>query len=232
MKRPFIRGAQGTFPLDKDFQHKPEGVKESLGGDGLHEWVITHMPPTDENTEKAVSWFSSEDDFWNDIERVLEHCDNTMLALGWDRKAGNGRDFPGDRNAEPYSMLWYAGKIGLECWLLLKKREQTSHNVWTLREVLKLGMLLAEADWRLTYRPDILTGRKQRKTLKECRQRANAASKQAAEARRDAIRIILSETKLTGGALEKHLNRRLQAELGISVSDRTIRDDLKKVRSE
>lgn len=159
MKRPFIRGPQGTFPLDKDFEHRPEGVQENLGCDGLHDRVLTHLPPTEENVVKFITHNSSEDDFWNDIERVLEHCDKTMLELGWDRKAGNGRDFPSDRTAQPYSKLWYAGQIGLQCWILLGKREQTDHDVWTLRQTLSLGMLIAEADWRLSFRSDIKRGK-------------------------------------------------------------------------
>lgn len=232
MKRPFIRGPQGTFPLDKDFEHRPEGVQENLGGDGLHDRVLTHLPPTEENAVKFITHNSSEDDFWNDIERILEHCDKTMLELGWDRKAGNGRDFPGDRTAQPYSKLWYMGKIGLECWVLLGKREQGGHNVWTLRQVLNLGTLLAEADWRLKYRPDILTGHKQRRTLAECRSRSNQGRKQTADARREAIRIMLEDTNAKGGALEKYLKNRLLTELDVSVSKRTIRNDLMQIRAE
>jgi predicted RNase H-like HicB family nuclease len=89
---------------------------------------------------------------------------------------------------------------------------------------------MAEADWRLSFRPAILTGLKQRRTLEECRSKANDASKLAVEARREAISIMLEEAKLTKGALEQYIKKRLNNELEISVSIRTIRRDIEAIR--
>lgn len=227
--RKYIRGASGTNPLDKNFKHEAGGVAEVLGSDGIHEKVLIHRAPTEENLER---WFSSDtpEAFWNDIKQTLERCDQIMLEHGWDRKAGNGRNFPGDRQAEPFSQLWYAGQIGQTCWALLTFSKPENPETWILRRVLGLGIDVAEADWRLTFRPAILTGQKQRKTLQECRDKANSASKLAVDARRDAVSIMLVDTKLTKGALHKYLRKRLFDEMGMTVSSRTLRRDLEAIR--
>ena len=225
-KRTYIRGKQGTNPFDKDFVHKPGGTKEILGSDGLHTRAIVHRSATDEN---HGSWFSSDtpEAFWNDIQLTLDRCDAIMLKFGWDRHAGNGRQFPGDRHAEPYSELWYAGDIGHICWALLTFNKPENPDTWVLRRVLNLGIEMSEMEWRLTYRSAILTGHKQRQTLTECRTKANDAKKLAVIARQDAISVMRDDTRLTKGGLETYLQRRLRDEVGITASKRTIRRDIK-----
>ena len=202
---------------------------EKIGSDGIHTLVKRTAPATEENVEDWLTGDSSEN-FWAEVERILERCDKIMRKHGWDRQGGC--DFPDHHSVEPFSELWHAGRIGLDCWFLLNSVRPDNADAWFLHRIYRFGVEVADANWRLTHRPNILTGRKQRKNLTECRLRSNAASKQAAEARRDAIRIMLEVTKLTGGVLEKHLKDRLLIEMEVHVSKRTIRDDLKKIRAE
>jgi len=85
-------------------------VVEELGGDELQTLRVTWS--------NKISLFA-EGDFWRKLETILANCDEIMLRQGWDRKAGNGRGFPCDRTVDPFSELWYAGKIGFECCNLL-----------------------------------------------------------------------------------------------------------------
>ena len=90
----YNRGRDGTHPLDKSFRPNPEGVVEELGGDELQTLRVTWS--------NKISLFA-EGDFFRDLETILANRDEIMLRHGWDRKAGNGRDFPGDRTADPFS---------------------------------------------------------------------------------------------------------------------------------
>ena len=148
----FNRGERGTFPLDKDFEPKPQGVVEVLGGDELHTLTVTHQSPDN------WDFLFKERDFWNNLEALLKDCDAVMLRHGWDRHDGNGRNFPGDRTAEPFSELWYAGKIGFECWVLLSHHRVHGLNEIALSNAMYLGRLLSDAEWRASYKPAILTG--------------------------------------------------------------------------
>jgi hypothetical protein len=145
----YNRGKDGTHPLDKSFKPRPEGVVEELGRDELQKLGVTWS--------NEISLFA-EGDFWRDLEIILVNCDEIMLRHGWNRKAGNGRDFPGDRTAEPFSELWYAGKIGFECWNLLTWHRENGPNEIALSQTLYLGRLLAEAEWRTAFKPSIVTG--------------------------------------------------------------------------
>ena len=147
--KQYNRGKDGTHPLDKSFKPSPEGVVEELGGDELQKLRVTWS--------NEVSWFA-EGDFWRDLEIILGNCDEIMLRHGWDRKAGNGRDFPSNRKAEPFSELWYAGKIGFECLHLLTWHRENGPNEIALSQTLYLGRLLAEAEWRTAFKPSIVTG--------------------------------------------------------------------------
>jgi hypothetical protein len=146
----YNRGKDGTHPLDKSFKPRPEGVVEELGGDELQKLRVTWS--------NEISW-SAEGDFWRDLEIILGNCDEIMMRHGWDRKAGNGRNFPGDLSSDPFSELWYAGKIGHECWNLLSKHRERGPNEIALAQALYLGRLLTEADWRAAFKPSIVTGK-------------------------------------------------------------------------
>lgn len=215
----FNRGERGTFPLDKAFEPKPEGVVEVLGGDELQTLSVTH--------HSLDNWdgFFKKDDFWSDIETILDNCDAVMQRHDWNRHEGNGRDFPGDRTAEPFSELWYAGKIGFECWNLLNWHRVHGPNEIALSQAMYLGRLLSEAEWRAAFRTSILTGKVQRNTLNEHRGTAIKNAQDKAEARRRLVAGLMCETKLTRGALVKWLRRKLEERHGISVSERTLRSD-------
>lgn len=155
MRKENNRGPDGTNPFDKSFKQNPEGVKEDLGGDGLTSLHLTHMPPTTKNFENFFS-SDSPQKFWADIEKILAQCDATMLEHGWNRKLGNGRNFPNERSAVPFSKFWYAGKIGSACFYILQKRDDSVDDVFLLRWVLNLGIDMAETDWREKYRDTVL----------------------------------------------------------------------------
>jgi hypothetical protein len=212
----YNRGKDGTHPLDKSFKPRLEGVVEELGGDELQKLRVTWS--------YEISLFA-EGDFWRDLEAILANCDEIMLRHGWDRKAGNGRDFPGDRTAEPFSELWYAGKIGFECWNLLTWHREHGPNEIALSQALYLGKLLTEAEWRGAFGPSIHTGRKQRRNLSDIRNGQNRAAQADVAARREAIAAMLLETTRTGGALDRWLVARLQERHGITVAERTVRSD-------
>jgi|GEM_PF-4373359 hypothetical protein len=217
----YNRGKDGTHPLDKSFKPRPEGVAEELGGDELQKLRVTWS--------NEISLFA-EGDFWRDLEAILANCDETMLRYGWDRKAGNGRDFPGDRTAEPFSELWYAGKVGFECWNLLTWHREHGPNEIALSQALYLGKLLTEAEWRGAFGPSIHTGRKQRRNLSDIRNGQNRVAQANVAARRKAIAAILQETNRTRGALNSWIREQLVKRHEITVSERTIRDDLRALR--
>jgi hypothetical protein len=174
----FNRGERGTHPLDKAFKPKSEGVVEVLGGDDLQTLTVTWRD----------EWQGfKENDFWNDLETILANCDAVMLRHGWNRHEGNGRNFPGDRTAEPFSELWYAGKIGFECWNLLNWHRVHGPNEIALSHAMRLGQLLSEAEWRAAFKPSILTGKAQRNTLSEHRGTAIKNAQDKAAARRKLV---------------------------------------------
>jgi hypothetical protein len=219
----YNRGKDGTHPLDKSFKPMPEGVVEELGGDELQKLRVTWS--------NEISFFK-EGDFWQYLETILLNCDEIMLTHGWDRKAGNGRDFPNDRTAEPFSELWYAGKIGFECWNMLTWHREKGPNEVTLSQTLYLGRLLAEAEWRTAFKPSIVTGKKQRRALSELRDTQNRAATQGVADRRALITSLLSEAgQRKGGALENWLVERLAEEHNIIIRIRSVRDDLKFLRT-
>lgn len=218
----YNRGKDGTNPLDKSFEPKPEGVVEELGGDELQKLRVVW-------SDKFTLF--SEGDFWGRLETILANCDEIMLQHGWDRKAGNGRDFPSDRTAEPFSELWYAGTIGFECWNLLTWHRPKGPNEIALSQAFYLGQLLTEVRWRAAFKPSIVTGRKQRRVLSGIRDRQNRAAKEKVANRRALIADLMDETRLTGGALDEWLVQMLAARHGIPVSKRTVRGDRKAIRS-
>lgn len=214
----YNRGERGTHPLDKNFIMKPEGVVETLGGDDLQTLTVTHS-----NAEPTHPF--TEGFFWRNLETILANCDTVMLRHGWNRHEGNGRNFPGDRTVGPFSELWYAGKIGFECWNLLNWHRIHGPNEIALNRAMYLGQLLAEAEWRAAFKPAIVTGKAQRKTLDEHRGKAIKTAQDNASARRLLVEKMMVETALKGGALDKWLRRKLDERHGIKVSERTIRSD-------
>jgi len=69
------------------------------------------------------------------------------------------------------------------------------------------------------------SGAKRRRNLGDSREARNKATKANAKRRREMISAMFPETRLTGGALTKWIKKQLLERHGISVSERTIRDD-------
>jgi len=221
--RKYNRGKDGTHPLDKSFQSKPEGVVEKLGGDDLQTLYVTWHALDDFSRPK-------ESGFWDMLEDILAQCDEVMLRHGWDRRAGNGRNFPGDRTAEPFSELWYAGKIAQNCWNFLTHHKPSAPNTVMLSQAIELGKMLSQFEWHRAFKPSTQTGRKQRKNLAEHRGTAKANRQAEAKYRRKIVSQMLRETNLTKGALERYLQKELERDHSIAVATRTIRRDLKQLQ--
>lgn len=147
--RTYIRGKDGTHPLDPSFRPSPEGVVEELGGDEL-QTLRTKWGGKQSYGLKAG-------DYWHSLEEILAQCDEVMRRHGWVRKAGNKSYFLGDRSAEAFSELWYAGKIGSECWHMLTFHRSRGPNEVTLAQASELGRLLTEDKWRRNFKPSTIT---------------------------------------------------------------------------
>jgi hypothetical protein len=141
-------------------------------------------------------------------------------ALGKFKGAAVGYAFA-ERLSRPLSDEWYAARI---CgWVHLS---QVADNVdFKLRCSFAAGEMAADWRWRRTFKPDILTGKKQRHWLSEIRRRTNERATAKARKRRQLVAELALHTERTGGALVAWLKREL-AERGLNVSDRTIRRDL------
>ena len=219
-ERNYYRGADGTNPLDRSYRRNSEGVVETIGGDELQ--VLQLVWGRNEDTSRTK-------DFWLKLEEILSHCEEAMLAHGWDRKAGNGRDFPGDRTAAAFSELWYAGHIGFLCWNLLTHHRERAIDQVALGKVLRLGNLLAQAEFREAFKPATVRGLNQGKNLINQREMQNEKKKREATTRRSAVKKLLKETRLTGGAREDWLIKKLTEGGYGTFSSRTIRYDIKAV---
>ncbi|TVR05828.1 MAG: hypothetical protein EA385_17285 [Salinarimonadaceae bacterium] len=90
-------------------------------------------------------------------------------------------------------------------------------------------MSLRDWEWRRVFKPAVVTGRKQRKTLDEARQRGHEKAQTRFGRRRAEIQKLIKQTSRTGGALETWLALEMQKQ-GIVASTRTIRTDLKALR--
>ena len=141
-----------------------------------------------------------------------------MLEHGWDREVGNGRNFPGDRTAEAFSELWYAGHIGFLYWNLLAHHRERTLNEVAWAKILKLGQLLTEFELREAFKPSIVTGTKNLRYLSGLRNGQNEKMKLEVKKRRSLVAELLKQTKLTGGArdawLIKELIKRGMLDLG------------------
>lgn len=137
--------------------------------------------------------------FWDGLERQLAECDGILNALGY--PAG---EYPTERTAAPYGEAWFAGQIGWRCASVLQTQKPDQQpNEMTLAHIMKIGALATDWQWRLSYRPAILTGAKQRRYLSELRDGHNRRAADKKAARRAFISASIEETKLTGGALDK-----------------------------
>jgi len=212
----FNRGKDGTFPLDKSFRPNPKGVVEELGGDGLQTLRVTWS---------NASLGMAEGDFWRYLETILGNCYEVMRRYDWDR--GNGRNFPNDRTSEPFSELWYAGKIGNECWNLINWHRKRGPNEIALAQALYLGRLLTAAEWD-GFKHSITKYRRSKEGAAKGRDDGNAEKRNKKNERQFEIEAIARKTDLKGGARERLIRDHFLKD-DRKVSTRTIRRSLKKM---
>ena len=97
----------------------------------------------------------------------------------------------------------------------------------------QIGRKCSDWEWRRKHKPAIITGRKQRSTLKVRRDTQNAKMKSDVVIRRAAIQEILAKARLkSGAALEVKIKKQLEADTGKPVSLRTVRRDLQHLRGQ
>lgn len=146
-----------------------------------------------------------------------------LLKAGKGANSARGYAFAKKRT-EPLSDPWFAALIGGMIYMISLRKD--SWNETQLDRVFQIGVALEKWRMRHYFKPAILTGKKQRKTLDAYRVKAIAEKRTVVSQRREAIAEILPTTRLQGGALEKYLLRKLETEFGIRASDRTVRRDL------
>lgn len=203
---------------------KPPRV-EILGDDGLHKRTRTWHEGDEGWKRNRDEW--SQGVFWQELERQLAECGDILEEHGFARN-----DFGSDGFKEPYQDAWYAAQVGWRCDLVLNiwHRKGRAPNEAMLRYIMEIGALSTEWKWRLSYRPAILTGAKQRRHLTDLREGKNSAAKASVAERREAVAALMRETARTGGAIDKWLVQQLAEQHGIEVSARTVRDDRKALR--
>ena len=157
MSERYNRGADGTNPMDHSFNPGPNGVVERLGGDELQARTMTHYTP-DDGVRRSFGMFPP-GYFWANIERLLAECDAIMAKDGWHRTEEKPGLFPGDRDVEPYSDLWYAGNIGANCWMVLENRKQGRMPEVDLTRIFNIAARVTEWDWRGKYKSHIVRGK-------------------------------------------------------------------------
>ena len=238
---------------------KPKWQKEMVAEDEISTlWKKTARPENSQQFVEAVTE-SQSDEFWKRIEALACECDEILRQQGFPDAAemvlhdgaGNWWRRSEDTPAKPaagerwlftsgsaiaqefapdFSDPWYAGRLGKQCRDALKHRGQPNASTpFLLAKVWAIATLNTDWIWRGAQKPSITTGNKQRKVLAEHRGAANSSKREAVEARRTAITGLIDETRLTGGALEAHLQKKLQEFFEIEASLRTIRRDLKEL---
>jgi len=191
MTKPENRGASGTHPLDHSFTPNPEGVAERLGGDELGSRVATHYAP--EIGLRRFLHGLRGGFFWEMLEGQLNDCDAVMAEHGWHRTIEQPGRFPGDRNALPYSDLWYAGTIGALCWMVLDWRGKGELPEVALSRIMEIGLRAREWEWRGRYKGHIVRGDKTLKAARAGAQGRRGAMAGDTEKRLAEMRRLLRE---------------------------------------
>ncbi len=221
------------------------------GGDELHrlrEWKREGPQSSEEKREVMLAWAEALDrDPFAELEA---HCIAILETAGMPppfeavRHDEDGYwqpfDAPGaaalpssvlgyafaETRAEPFSDVWYAAKVCREIHALHMGADARH----AARSGYRIGELVTDWGWRRGYKPDILTGRKQRRWLYELRTQRNARARGEVERRRNAIDALLPRLNVTGSSRVEKLRSELEKKGFGKLSERTIRRDLKAIR--
>lgn len=134
--------------------------------------------------------------------------------------------------------VWYAAKF-LSHWRRLESlhheysslAKRQKYEISAMREAMLMGETWIEAKVVINVGKNADVGRRQNKTLDDNRRASHKNGAERVRVRQDAIRELLHATSNTGGLLESWLQTQLKQQFGITIQKRTIRSDLKKIRS-
>jgi hypothetical protein len=222
-------------------------------------WKKTAQIETSEQMMLAAKE-SQKDNFWPHIEALAIRCDEILTEHGfphaietvWHDETGKWfRPLPdtgyrpptgetwklnpggalAQKHAADFSDAWYAGRLGIKCRLALEIFQKDKVEKSSLfNEVFEIATLRTDWGWRRGQKPSILTGRKTRRNLTDLRETQNRYAQAGVTERHSAIAAMLQTTNRTGGALTSWIRKQLVERHEITVSERTIRGDLKELR--
>ena len=239
--------------------HVPRIETVVLAEDEVSKEVVRRYSIESFDDLRAVAVVSSEDTFWPYIRGLLDQCNAVLAKNGLPSADRNvsvsddgswsydlpklGENIPGAtiriamgfsyvlERRRDFSDSWYAATIG---WLCIQALAVQSNSIThALSFALQIGRKCSDWEWRRKHKPAIITGRKQRSTLKVRRDTQNAKMKSDVVIRRAAIQEILAKARLkSGAALEVKIKKQLEADTGKPVSLRTVRRDLQHLRGQ
>ncbi|SPF81134.1 hypothetical protein [Pseudoprimorskyibacter insulae] len=224
-----------------------------LAEDELSQLKVTrHSEMTVDEIDALLSEGASRN-FWDDLRAFADACDTVLQEKEWPAASakvcieqdGTWRLFAKSEACKAkfgwklgstyvqemtkdFSDAWYAARIGLKCRLALEHLNKGDGGKPFFHSMMfEIGSLRTDWRWRRSRKKQIITGRKQRNVLSDLRDAQNRTAKQNVEWRRGLVRNLISETKLTKGALSRWLQTQLKKRHDIEVSERTVRSDLK-----
>ena len=215
------------------------GDDKILASDELGRYVRTSKPLKTDADWSAAEESTSGKDFWPEIERLADACDEVLKREGFPAamEAVKRENEDGGKvstlcfkyiedTQDEISNVWYAAKIGYHCRVaLMAEKRGEAGKPWLLNLVFHIATLQSDWRWRHNHKPSILTGRKTRSSLEEQRVRGNAAKTTNALARQELVKSLAEETNCTSGALDQYLAKRLKENHNIVVSVRPVRRD-------
>lgn len=233
----------------------PNRIQRNVVADDELETIFQDSVRLESFDELAVAAQDSQtDDFWPMLASMADRCDGFIERNGYPfgiamvQHDGNGNWQSPDRSstespvtlqmaylftldhAADFSKLWFAAQIALDIREAQELRKRDAADFHILWKVFGIGRYVQSHCFREAHKRDALRGKKTGKNLRETREAENERKKTGVENRRTSIEIFLAETQLSGGALEKYLTKRLNAQ-GTGISARTLRRDLAAIRN-
>jgi hypothetical protein len=127
-----------------------------------------------------------------------------------------------------FSTEWYAAAMAELCIAVAQPSVRGGGN--QAMNLLRLGSLLKDQEWREQYKPDIVSAKERRKTIKGNQQPSLRSRKAKAAKRLRLVAKIVAETNLSKGALLKRVHQTLAANPDTKVCLRTVARDLKQLK--